>query len=266
MTGAGGHYNGAGVTEDGMMSTLAETYKRSPIPLYLQVAAALRRRIETGHWEPGEKISTLEELESEFQVARVTVRQAIDLLQKEGLVRRQQGKGTFVAHDIRDKHWLRLETEWPALISTIKDNVPRFVAVKNAAPEPRLEPGEGRPAQRYKYLRSVQSRDREPFAVAGVHIARDIYDRAPQAFGSRTALPILVDMDDVTIARAHQTLVIGAADAETAELLKIPLNAPTAEAHCVVVDEDGVAVYVADITYRGDCIKLDIDLFDRSKR
>lgn len=248
------------------MSTLAETYKRSPIPLYLQVAAALRRRIETGHWEPGGKISTLEELESEFQVARVTVRQAIDLLQKEGLVRRQQGKGTFVAADIRDKHWLRLETEWPALIGTIKDNVPRFVPARNPVPEPRLEPGEGRPAASYKYLRSVQSRESEPFAVAGVHLARHIYQRRPQAFASKTALPILVEMKDVTIARAHQTLVIGAADAETAELLEIPLNAPTAEAHCVVVDDEGIAVYVAEITYRGDCVKLDINLFDRTKR
>ena len=46
----------------------------------------------------------------------------------------------------------------------------------------------------------------------------------------------------------------------TAELLKVALNAPTAEARCVVVDDRGVAIYVGDIVYRGDCVKLDIDL------
>ena len=75
------------------MGKLTETYKRSNVPLYLQIASTLRRRIETGHWKNGSQISTIEALEREFEVARVTVRQAIDVLQTEGLVRRQQGKG-----------------------------------------------------------------------------------------------------------------------------------------------------------------------------
>ena len=50
------------------------------------------------------------------------------------------------------------------------------------------------------------------------------------------------------------------ADTESAHLLKIALNAPTAEVHCVVIDDDGVAIYVGEIIYRGDFIKLDIDL------
>src|SRR5579875_1656837 len=116
------------------MSQLAKTYQLSRIPLYVQVATALRRRIEEGQWAPGDKISTLEELQAEFEVARVTVRQAVDLLQKEGLVRRQQGKGTFVAAGLRDRRWLKLETTWSALINTIKDNVPKFIPAKNAPP------------------------------------------------------------------------------------------------------------------------------------
>src|SRR6516162_7903268 len=68
----------------------------SRIPRYLQVASVLRRRIRDGVWGVGSKISTIEELEREFRVARVTVRQAIDLLQTEGLVKPVQGRGTFV--------------------------------------------------------------------------------------------------------------------------------------------------------------------------
>ncbi|MCH8154892.1 MAG: GntR family transcriptional regulator, partial [Proteobacteria bacterium] len=50
------------------------------------------------------------------------------------------------------------------------------------------------------------------------------------------------------------------AERETADDLKVALNAPTAEAHCVVTDMAGVAIYVGDIIYRGDCVKLNIDL------
>ena len=246
------------------MVHLASTYQRSRIPLYLQVASTLRRRIEDGQWTTGQKISTLEQLEAEFQVARVTVRQAIDVLQKEGLVQRRQGKGTFVAPGILDKRWLRLETNWSSLVSIIKDNVPQFIPVEDPLPQPRLAEGDGRLAPEYQYLRSVQTKDKEPYAVASVHLARHIYESAPDDFKLHPALPILSALDGVEIARAHQTLVIGSADTENADLLKIALNAPTAEAHCVVIDAEGVAIYVGDIGYRGDCIKLDIDLLRNS--
>ena len=247
------------------MSQLASTYQRSRIPLYVQLANALRRRIEDGQWEPSQKISTLEELEKEFQVARVTVRQAVDLLQKEGLVHRQQGRGTFVAERIRDKRWLKLETTWPALIATIKDNVPRMIPVKNPPAQPRLGEDDGRPAPDYLFLRSLQFRQSEPFAVVSLHLARHIYELAPDAFQTRTALPILASFSDLKIAKAHQTLVIGSADTEVADLLKIALNAPTAECHCVVVDAKGIAIYVAEIIYRGDCVKLHIDLLQNAR-
>lgn len=247
------------------MGPLTKTYKRSRIPLYLQVASTLRKRIEDGLWEPGQKISTLEELEEEFQVARVTVRQAIDVLQKDGLVNRQQGKGTFVTQGQKDKRWLRLETEWSSLIETIEENVPRLIPVRAPVPQPRLDSSEGSLADSYHYLRSIQSRNGEPYGLAGVHLARQIYDKAPQAFQTRPALSVLSKMEDIEISRAHQTLVIGSADMETADSLKVALNSPTAEARCVVVDDAGIAIYIADIIYRGDCIKLDIDLLEKDR-
>jgi GntR family transcriptional regulator len=247
------------------MSDLASTYQRSRIPLYVQLANALRRRIEDGQWEPSQKISTLEELEKEFQVARVTVRQAVDLLQKEGLVHRQQGRGTFVAERIRDKRWLKLETTWPALIAMIKDNVPRMIPVDHPPAQPRLGEEDGRPAPDYQFLRSLQFRQNEPFAVVNLHLARAIYERDPDAFQTHTALPILAALDDLEIAEAHQTLVIGSADTEVADLLEIALNAPTAECRCVVVDAQRIAIYVAEIIYRGDCVKLHIDLLQNAR-
>ena len=242
------------------MNQLAKTYERSRMPLYLQVASALTRRIEVGEWRPGEKISTLAELEDEYQVARVTVRQAVEVLQDEGLVRILQGKGTFVADDIADKRWLRLETEWSALVSSIEDNVPRFIKGKPAPATPRIEAHEGRAAEAYEHLLSVQSRGGTAYAVASVHLARSVFERAPEVFRSQVALPVLAKLDGIGIARARQSLVIGGADPETATHLKIALGAPTAEARCVVTDGGGVVIYVGEIVYRGDCVKLDGDL------
>lgn len=247
------------------MSKLKVTYARSRIPLYIQVASTLRRRIETGEWLPGQQISTLETLEREFEVARVTIRQAVELLQDEGLVHRRQGRGTFVADHLPDKHWLKLGATWESMIAPIKDNVLRIVRVDDAPASPKLAAGEGRLAREYVFLRSVQFKGDVAYALVDLHLDRSVYERNPQAFRTHTALPVVATLDGVGIEQAHQTLVIGSADPGTASLLQVPLGAATAECHCVVIDRAGVAIYVAEIVYRNDCVKLHIDLLGRSR-
>lgn len=242
------------------MSKLLKAYDRSRVPLYIQVASVLRRRIQSGQWSPGEKISTLEELEVEFEVARVTVRQAIDVLREEGLLQARQGRGTFVSKKTQDRHWLKLATSWTSLIASLKDNVPRRIALEENCSPPELGPSDGNPASSYVRLRSVQYRNDEPYSVVDLRLAREIFDLDPQRFMSSAALPTIDARDDIVLQDAHQTLVIGSADPEIADLMKISLGAPTVECHCVVVDDAGTAVYVGDIIYRSDCIKLHMNL------
>jgi GntR family transcriptional regulator len=243
------------------MSKLLKAYDRSRIPLYIQVASVMRQRIDSKQWLPGQKISTLVELEQEFQVARVTVRQAVDILCEEGLLQCHQGRGTFVSEKPPDRHWLKLATEWDVLVAQIKDNVPRRIRVDDPPDFPELRDGEAALAEEYKFLRSVQFKENAPYGIVSVHIANDIFERDPEAFLEHPALSVLAQMTDVDIHDAHQTVVIGAADPQTADYLKIALGAPTAQCRCVVKDARGTAIYVGDITYRSDAIKLHIDLF-----
>jgi GntR family transcriptional regulator len=100
-----------------------------------------------------------------------------------------------------------------------------------------------------------------PYAYARVHVAKHIRARAPKLFASRAALAVISEMDGLDIARAYQTLAIGAADMEMARNLGIALNAPTAgDARCVVTDAAGTVIYVGEITYPGDCVRLVIEL------
>ncbi|HEY1246123.1 MAG TPA: GntR family transcriptional regulator [Hyphomicrobiaceae bacterium] len=231
----------------------------SRVPRYLQVASALRRRIRDGRWAVGDRIATLEELEREFSVARVTVRQAIELLQSEGLLKSHQGRGTFVTKTVQHERWLQLATDWESLVAPIRDHVPQLLPADADAPA-RIEADDGIPAAAYVAIRSIQKRGGKPYAYARVHVAKHIHARAPKAFSARVALAVLSEMKGLGIARAHQTVVVGAADLDTAEHLAIPLNAPTAEARCVVADKDGVVIYVGEITYPGDYVKLNIEL------
>lgn len=245
-----------------MMGTtkLQKAYSRSRVPLYLQVAAVIRQRVEAGHWARGEKIPTLEQLELEFQVARVTVRQAIDVLRKEDLLYSHQGRGTFITRKNQDKRWLKLATDWQSLAESLRGNVPKHITPGGGSFRPILTEADGNPAGDYVYLRSVQFKDKEPYGIVNLQLARDVYDLDPDAFLSRPALPIIAELDGVSVKTARQSITIGDADPEVADLLQIALGAPTVSCRCIITDADDVAIYGADIIYRSDCVKLDIDL------
>jgi DNA-binding GntR family transcriptional regulator len=66
----------------------------------MQIAEQLRRAIEAGTYQPGEKLPTGRELERQTGVSINTVQRALDLLRREGLIYGIQGKGNFVRSDI----------------------------------------------------------------------------------------------------------------------------------------------------------------------
>lgn len=67
-------------------------------PVYIQIHNQLRENIENGKWQVGEKIPAERELAAQFDVSRMTLRQAIQALVDEGILERRVGSGTFVAN------------------------------------------------------------------------------------------------------------------------------------------------------------------------
>jgi GntR family transcriptional regulator len=69
---------------------------QSPIPLYRQLADLLQEQIRNSDVTPGSRIASEHQLAAEHGIGRPTVRQAIDLLVRKGLLTRRRGAGTFV--------------------------------------------------------------------------------------------------------------------------------------------------------------------------
>jgi len=67
-------------------------------PLYSRIKSAIRRQIENGSLRPGDRTPSERELAETYDVSRMTVRHALNELAREGMLRRVQGQGTFVAN------------------------------------------------------------------------------------------------------------------------------------------------------------------------
>jgi len=91
-----------------MMPTADGVVRASKLPLYHQLYEILREKVRRAEWRPGEMIPSESELLKRYGVSRVTARQALDALVRDGLIYRERGRGSFVARPALEKGIMRI--------------------------------------------------------------------------------------------------------------------------------------------------------------
>ncbi len=231
------------------------------MPLYLQLADILRARINRREWPAGTLIPTLEVLASEFEVARVTARQAVQLLAGEGLLAPRRGHGTVVTQAEDAPNIVVMKTSLESLAAMYETTSAKILTFDEQHAMPSLSADVGKLGKGYVYMRRLHFTQGRPYAVIALYLLQEVFQRAPDEFRTRAVIPQLLRMKRaVRIARAHQTMSIGTADPEAARLLEVNVGAPVAQVSRVFLDRHERILYYADVLYRGDWVKWEIEL------
>jgi GntR family transcriptional regulator len=243
---------------------LAHTFSeisRSRTARYLQLASLFRGRIASGQWPVGHRIPNVIELADEFQVARGTIREAMGVLDAEGLVERLRAKGSFVRRTPAAIDGHRLESDWNAIIAAHAGGEIKVLEhARNVQPPSHLTHDAALVGE-YEMMRRLHLRDRVPYLLGRFYLDRELYRLAPaKRYRKEATLRILHEVAGERIAQARQTLTIGTADLEVSRLLEVPLNSPVAVVHRVAYDHQGRLAYLGEGLYRGDAVKLEIEL------
>jgi GntR family transcriptional regulator len=238
------------------------SFVESTSPLYIQVADALRERITRGSWGVGSRIPTLNELISEFDVSSMTVRLAIQMLKREGLISTKQGRGTFIASRPPVHPKMRIETSLRGLAELYRSARPKLVSLEEDTRAPELQPEDGHAAPKYRYIRRIHMGPRQANSVISIYLDERVFKLNPRRFRNETIIPVLLEQPQVKIARANQILTIAKAGTEVARHLNIAASAPVAEIRRVFAAPDGTVIYVGDLVYRADFIRLEMNLLD----
>lgn len=234
-------------------------FDASPIPLYVQLADIIRYRIDRGVWREGAMLPPIETLMKEFAVSRITVRQALQLLARSGLIKVQRGVGTLVLKSQGERHPVKVETTLDALVEAYRGDTPVVTNISDSSTPPSLTESDGVPAQAYHHLRRVHARQGVKYCVISIYLEQGVFEMAEQRFREEIILPVLMSLD-LTVAQAKQSITISKADLEVSRLLDMPLGDPIANVRRVLVDPDNTIIYVAEAVYRGDYIHLEMDL------
>jgi GntR family transcriptional regulator len=242
-------------------SNVSSALSDSPIPLYLQVAEILRSRINTREWPTGTLIPTLESLATEFKVARVTARQAVQLLKRESLLAPRRGYGTVVIAASDVPQTVVMKTTLSSLATMYESTSAKMLTFDESNAAPKIEPGTGKLGSSYVYMRRLHFTEDKPYAVISLYLLNEIFQRAPDEFRTRAVIPQLMRMKKSTpIEHAYQTMSIGAADQESARLLEVRVGAPIAHVTRVFLDQNKKILYYANVVYRGDWVKWEVEL------
>ncbi|MDR3428752.1 GntR family transcriptional regulator [Silvimonas sp.] len=200
----------------------------SHISLYSQIREELRGRIMTGSYLPHEKMPSESELMRVYGVSRITVRQALGDLEKESLIFRVAGKGSFVAKPKPFQELGRLQGFAEAMSGQGHEIHNRLVSLHtlpaNAEVAARLALPEFTPVTQIRRIRYL---NREPVSLDVTYVSTRIGERlAREDLASRDIFLILEN--DYDIALGHADLAIDAqlADADLAGLLSVPVNSP----------------------------------------
>src|SRR3979409_768509 len=132
----------------------------SHVPKYAQIADIFRQRISRGIWAQGLRLPANEELATEFGVSRVTIRQAVDLLARDGIIEARQGRGTFITGTLKQDRWLKVETTQsdPTLCArpvVSRATSPEIINISESRTDAPLRPEDGKAAAHYVYMRRV---------------------------------------------------------------------------------------------------------------
>ncbi|MDY6921949.1 MAG: GntR family transcriptional regulator [Pseudomonadota bacterium] len=225
-------------------------------PLYLQIKDTLKKQILEGQYVPFQKMPSESELMASFGVSRITVRQALRDLHREGLIFTTQGKGTFASKPKAMQDVQHLEGFEEAMTSKGYETSAQLISIR-----------EVNPTKEVQEKLNIHSRDgavevirvrrlnREPISVDTsffpMSVGRQLFSRDL----GRDIFPLLENELNISLGRADISLEARPADANIAKLLQMDPGAPIMWVQRLTHDVNDNPVDYEYLAFRGDSYK-----------
>lgn len=228
------------------------------IPKYFQLANILREKIQNGEFAPMDAIPSERQLEEQYNLSRPTIRQAIDLLERQGYLYRIHGKGTFVSPPKLQKGILELTSFSEDMRNRGLEPGQRILEFGLTVPKAKIASQLGlRSGDQVLRIRRVRLGNEEPIGIQDSYLAleqnqvitRDEIEEKGSIY------TILQQKFGIFPTEADETLEVTLATLEEAELLKIPTGSPLLLNERVLWSQDRKAIEFVSILYRGDRYK-----------
>jgi len=229
--------------------------KNVPIPYHFQLREIIRNEITAGRWDVGERLPSEREFCEAYNLSRTTVREALDALVSDGLLRREKGRGTFVAEPKIVERWLGTPDGFTESMMEEGYRLETHVLSAEVVPAPykvevELRLSSGEPVVVLDRLRLILD---EPILLVTSYLPeRLVPDLVHADLVKNSLYTTLRDSYGIEIAKAQRCMEAVAANEMEARLLKINRGAPLMLIESTAFLADGTPVEFFKARHRGD--------------
>ena len=216
--------------------------------LYHQILLRLHERIGSGDIEVGEKLPSEADLERDYGVSRTTARRALDELRRQGLVRREPGRGTFLVGPRFSSNLARLYSFSDEIRRRGHEPGARLVrreevrATEEVASRLELEEGE-----KVLLVRRLRLADGRPIFVGDSYLPIGRFPGLKEAdYGIVSLSNLFREVLGAGVERARQWIGATAAPGDVAALLDLEEGAPVLEVKRISCGSGGGPVEYVD--------------------
>jgi len=231
------------------------------VALWRQIDRSLSADISRGTWAPGERLPTEQALALRFQVNRHTIRRAIQAMVQRGLLRVEQGRGTFVQEGVID-YMIGRRTRFTENIARNRREAVRvLLAAGEVLPPPPIARLLKVPTrQPFAMLETLSSAGGMPVSLStGYFPAGRFPDLAAHVEATGSITQALQRCGLADYARATTRVTARMPTAEEARRLKQPVTRPINQTEAVDVDGDGRPISVSITRFASDRVQLVLD-------
>lgn len=228
--------------------------KTNATPLYLQLKNKIKKEIRTGMLKPGDKLPSETQLQKEYNMSRVTVRNAMEELTVEGYIIKVQGKGSFVAHS----DMLRLPVGVTSFTEDAKmqgvnltSRVVKF-EIQDIQSELDREFFGDRTNGKVLVFKRVRSADGVPIALEENHFSASMKGLEKEDLTGSLYDILMSKYRMIPSNKGRRSVKISYASPEIADYLSINTGTPVIESEMCVYDINGVPIHTVKDIVRGD--------------
>jgi GntR family transcriptional regulator len=224
----------------------------------------MRQEIVSGRWPPGEKLPSERDLCVIFGVSRPTVRGAIEALVDEGFLRREKGRGTFVASPKIVEGLLQTPFGFSDSMQSQAIEFTTRVLTVDVRPAPYIVARELRLADGALviYLERLRTTAGEPILTVASYLPEAGFPGLTAEDFTRSSLyHLLRTRYGMTMARARRYMEAVPADKHEAELLGVRVGAPLMQIDSTTYTESGTPFEFYRAYHRGDRTRFLVESF-----
>jgi GntR family transcriptional regulator len=232
------------------------------LPRYHRIAEALRERIREGEWATGAPLPNQRRLARDFGVTLMTLRQALELLERDALITRRHGLGTFVASPSIDYEITRMRRFAGDLSAQGESVVTRVLDARPVVADRRVSAALAvAPRARVVMVERLRLVGGHPMSLQRSFLPARLGEAVLTADLAETPLSQVLEFKlGVVVARAQEAVSAVRLGGREARELGCPAGAPAFESERVSYDAAGQPVVFDRVFIPGDRFRITREL------